>query len=86
MNLLRKAGTFYKKTFNKWEKYFGILHGPYLYVFNNMKDETPLSFLYMRGVEITRISAQDCGKEFAFKFKNRLVDEVVAFEKEKDMQ
>ena len=55
MKLIKKAGYFYKKNFNKWEKYFGMLHGSYLYIFNDIKDEIPASYLYMRRINITEI-------------------------------
>ena len=38
---LRKVGPCYVKSFNKWEKYNGVLHGSYLYLFKNARDETP---------------------------------------------
>jgi hypothetical protein len=55
MNKLRKAGTLYKKSFNKWERYFGLLHGSYLYLFNDHIDDTLVKSIYLRGTEITRL-------------------------------
>jgi len=59
--------------YEQFYSYFGILHGNYIYLFENIKDDDePYEWIYIRSSLITKLDEKDYGDN-----SYRVIDELI---------